>query len=122
MRRSLLFLFLGVILLGMLGIYYLPTWFDRPPVAGVDMAHFHPSRGPGHVETLQSPDAAERKKVAKILWQIGAVAREATPALLETAKDADPGVREAAVKALGRTSQESQDALPVLLEALKDER
>src|SRR5262245_58153046 len=101
MRRSYLFLFLGLFLLGMLALYYLPTWLDRPHVPGTDLSHFHSSGVPGHVESLQSSNAAERKKAAMILWQIGAAAREATPALRETARDADPEVREAAVKALG---------------------
>src|SRR5262249_58223550 len=70
---------------------------------------------------VKSEDAAARKKAATTLWQLGAAAGEATPALLEAARDADPQVRAAAVKALGRTSQESQDAVPVLIEALKDD-
>jgi HEAT repeat protein len=122
MRQLLLFLFIGLFLLVMLGVFLLPAWRDRSHVPGTDLSHFHPSVVPEHIETLKSTDAADRKKAAKILWQIGVAAREATPTLLQTAKDADPEVREAAVKALGRTSQETKDALPVLIEALNDDQ
>jgi HEAT repeat protein len=76
---------------------------------------------PGHVAALGHADGTVRQKAAKALWQIGASASAATPALLEAAKDPDPQVRYWAAKALGRTSQRTSDAVLVLTAALQDQ-
>jgi HEAT repeat protein len=115
------FLLVGACLLLVVG---LALWFldwGRSSLPGTNQSHFLASAVPGHIADLKSQDAFARSKAATILWQMGVVAKEATPTLLLVAKDPDPQVREAAVKALGRTGQGTQDAIPVLIKALEDD-
>jgi HEAT repeat protein len=75
---------------------------------------------PRHIEALKAVDANARLKAAADLWQIGAAARSATPALLESTRDPVSEVRAAAARALGPASEGTTDAVSALLEALKD--
>src|SRR5262245_13557341 len=94
---------IGLAALILIGLFLLPVWLGSSPLPGTDLSRFHPNAVPQHIEALRSTDAVAREKAATTLWQMGAAARQSTPALLDVAKDADPRVRAAAVKALGRT-------------------
>lgn len=65
-------------------------------------------------------DAAERRKAAESLGQLGASAYPAVPALIEALADADAGVRRAAAQALGRMGPQADAAIPALTAALAD--
>src|SRR5262245_46564285 len=78
------------------------------PDTGVTRTDLTKEAVPGHVAALKGADAEVRRKAAVALWQIGAFAKEAVPALLEALNnDPEPPVREAAAKALGTAGEDS---------------
>src|SRR5262245_6711346 len=85
-----------------------------------DTSALTPKAVPDHVKALADKDVALRQKAAWALWQIGAYAKTAPPALLLAVKDPVPEVREMAAKALGTVSEGTPDAVPTLVEALAD--
>jgi HEAT repeat protein len=91
-------------------------WFGE----GRDVSALTPKAVLGHVKALADKDVAVRQKAAWALWQIGADAKTATPALLVAVKDPVPEMREMAAKALGTVSEGTPDAVPTLVEALQD--
>jgi HEAT repeat protein len=70
--------------------------------------------------TLKSEKASERAASARILGEIGPLARDAAPALAEALKDGDPAVRQNAAQALGYIGPGAKVAAPALITALSD--
>jgi hypothetical protein len=71
-------------------------------------------------EQLRAKDAADRRRAATALGELGAAASPAVPALAEALADEDATVRQAAAAALGRIGPEASAAAPVLTLALGD--
>ena len=76
---------------------------------------------PHLIDVLQDPDAHVRGTVARVLGQIGPVAKAAIPQLIEALKDRNEDVRRYAAFGLGQIGPDAKAAIPQLIEALKDQ-
>lgn len=72
------------------------------------------------VVTLKSEKAAERAAAARILGELGPVAKDAVPDLQAALTDADKDVRRCAARALGDIGKASKPAVKALGKTLKD--
>jgi HEAT repeat protein len=73
------------------------------------------------IADLKLPDAEDRATAARVLGQIGARAREATPALVAALKDWDGDVRGSAATALGSIGLVAKGVVHALLSSLEDQ-
>jgi HEAT repeat protein len=70
--------------------------------------------------TLQSEKAAERAAAARILGEMGTVAKDAVPGLQAALGDGDKEVRRSAARSLGDIGTASKPAVAALGKTLKD--
>jgi HEAT repeat protein len=75
---------------------------------------------PGLIVSLKTGEPAVRAASARILGELGPVAKDAVPALIESLKDDDKEVRRNGIKSLGQMGAAASDAVAPIAEAFAD--